>query len=185
MPATTRKRSHEEMHDKVNDVPESSTTVIGDDNATSQDAQDKKDLSSSVSKSSAAVTNMGPPALPPKATYQKPPHSAQSSVPNTQTQQTSGAKSNTKIQTSSTENQHNAKDDGSTDGEEEDDDDAEQPDSPMPDSEPQEQIEAFDWSDLEQRYHYKMGELNRQEADVMNEFNTLCDECLSTLLIRS
>lgn len=170
-----------DMNDKANDVPASSTTAIGDADAATQNAQDKKDFSSSVSKPSAAMTNMGPPALPPKVTSQQPPRSGQGAVQNTQTQQTSCAKPKNSTQTSSNQKQADAKDDGSTDEEKEDDDDAEQLDSLMADSEPQEQIDAFDWSDLEQRYHNKMRELNTQEADIVNEFNAICDECSSTI----
>jgi hypothetical protein len=47
------------------------------------------------------------------------------------------------------------------------------PESP-PISDPEEKIEDFEWRDLESRYHSKVEELNAKEADVMFEFNSLC-----------
>lgn len=44
--------------------------------------------------------------------------------------------------------------------------------------EPREQIENFNWQDLEQRYHDKMGQLNAEENDIMVEFDQLCNVSL-------
>ena len=58
-----------------------------------------------------------------------------------------------------------------------DDDDAEEFDSPML-SEPHEQIDMFDWDDLQKRYHDKAKELDDEEAGIMHEFQALCDASL-------
>lgn len=77
---------------------------------------------------------------------------------------------------------HDVDPDSSTDDEE---DDVEQPDSPMLDSEPQDQIEVFDWDELQRRYHEKMEQLNATEDGIMNEFNSLCDASRPTSMLFS
>ena len=185
MPTTTRKRSHEEMNRKGSDVPESSATVIGDlDAATSQTTQDKEETSvPSVSESSTQSKSMGPQPLPSNTASQKPPHSGQDAVPKTQTPQATDTTTRKEATVSASE-QHGANGDSSSDGEVNDDDVTEQPDSPILDSEPQDQVDAFNWRDLEQRYHDKMEELNAQEKSIMNEFNGLCDESLLSFAVK-
>lgn len=39
---------------------------------------------------------------------------------------------------------------------------------------PHDQIKDFDWRDLDQRYHNKMNELDQQESDALSEFQHLC-----------
>ena len=170
MSPRTRKRSHEEMNRKASETQDSSSTVIGDtEAATSQDAGDKPETSSLPNfKSVTAKTDMPPPARPSsRATSQNPPRSGQGSVPDTQA--TQAIKGETNVST--TKKPIKPQDDLPSDDTEEDE--AVQPDSPMLDSEPEEQIEAFDWHHLQERYHAKMAELNQQEQAIMNEFNGL------------
>ncbi|TKA82857.1 hypothetical protein B0A55_00984 [Friedmanniomyces simplex] len=42
-------------------------------------------------------------------------------------------------------------------------------------SEPHDRIADFDWTDLERRYHHRMGELGRTENQIYEDFNQLCD----------
>jgi hypothetical protein len=111
---------------------------------------------------------------------QKPPRSGGGSAPNSQTpkQPEPGRKNATDAPAAKLH--HDVDPDSSTDDEE---DIAEQPDSPMLDSEPQDQIEAFDWDELQCRYHKKMGELNAKEDGIMNEFNGLCDASLPASIL--
>jgi hypothetical protein len=180
MPTTTRKRSHEETNRKVNEVPASSSTVVPDvEYITATNTQgNKEDSNSSVSKSSAQSKPMGPPPLPSNAASQKPPRSGQGSVASIQTSQAIETTAKKEATLSAPTKRHDAVGSRSLGGEDGVDNDVEQTDSPMSDSEPQDQIEIFNWRDLQERYHTRMEELNAQEENIMNEFNGLCDESL-------
>jgi hypothetical protein len=111
-----------------------------------------------------------------KTSSQKPPRSGQGSTANSQSSQPPDAVN--KDVTDSSAAKQEADDDVDADRDSStDDDEAEKPDSPML-SEPHEQIEMFDWGDLQQRYHDETKQLDSEEAGIMNEFHALCDASL-------
>lgn len=101
-------------------------------------------------------------------------------MPNTQIPQQSDTASKDGTKASAVKQHPDTQETNSTDDENEDE--PEEVDSSMPDSEPQDQIEAFDWDELQQCYHDKTHELDQQEQAVMNQFNSLCDERVPVLI---
>lgn len=50
---------------------------------------------------------------------------------------------------------------------------------------PQDKIEDLDWTDLEQRYHDKMRQLNETEQSIMSEFHGLCQVSIAYAVYNS
>ena len=176
---TTRKRSHEEMKGEATETQEfNSSTTVGDADAASiQNKQNKNETSSlsSTIKPSTQASNMPPPSVPAsKMSSQQPPRSGQGSTTNSQSSQP-GIK--TKNVTDSSAVEQKADTDADGDSSTDDDEEEEELDSPTL-SEPHEQIEMFDWDDLQQRYHDKTRQLDSEEATIMDEFHALCDASL-------
>ena len=173
MAPATRKRSHEEMNAKSKDAQASSNVAVEDDNtAKSQRKHTEDDASSSATmKPDNVSSSMPPPSLPAsKVLSQKPPRSGQRSVLSTQALQ-QGEKVDAVPDDSNPGQDTHSNQHSSTDGEDEEDDELDAPTS----SEPEHAIDDFDWSDLQERYHDRMKQLDDQESTIINEFNSLCD----------
>ena len=164
VPFVTKKRSHEEMTTEQDVGTESSATVIGDSEQTASQAGKEIDLSV-VSSLSTPTRSMPPPAKPSSnmtPPTQKPPRSGQGTV-------TPDVPSQPVVVKEAAHSQ--AKSEASTSV-----DDA-NPSEPSDESssfeDPQDKIEDFAWTDLEQRYHNEMKQFEITEQQIMSEFDGL------------
>ncbi|KAK6398025.1 hypothetical protein LTR65_003105 [Meristemomyces frigidus] len=167
MPLPSRKRSREDMRGDGEHVAETSATAVDDSDLRPSQV---KPSDSQVDTKITPAHNMLPPKppalsmLPPAL---RPPHSGQgTSKPQAQQPQAPIASKASEKAAESTQEQPNSDDTIP------DDDLSAGSSTP---SEPQDRIEAFDWQQLQQRYHEKMHELDADEQAIFAEFNSLCN----------
>ncbi|KAK4550020.1 hypothetical protein LTR36_002987 [Oleoguttula mirabilis] len=165
MPLPSRKRSREDMRGDGEHVAETSATAVDDSDLRPSQV---KPSDSQVDTKITPAHNMLPPKppalsmLPPAL---RPPHSGQgTSKPQAQQPQAPIASKASEKAAESTQEQPNSDDTIP------DDDLSAGSSTP---SEPQDRIEAFDWQQLQQRYHEKMHELDADEQAIFAEFNSL------------
>lgn len=170
MPPPSKKRSHEDIIAETDPI-QSSATIVGDvDLLDSQNEPSIPQANPPASEfpSTLAHTMDRPvtpvPSMPPPSN--KPPQSAQrvpkSQVTQQQTPESEGLATRTARKTQSSDE---------TIGNHDEERSQDIPSSP---SDPQDEIEDFDWSDLQLRYHNRMIELNAKEQGIFAEFNDLC-----------
>lgn len=171
-----KKRSHEGMNAEQDDAYPSSATIMG--NVASSPVPAEEPSQANIKPSTAAHTStqsmgpsplpassMGPPPLPASSTaaqFGSAPTSAQphqkrkTTPPEAATVTQPGHEQPNKPP--SPERKDLSESDDTTDET----------------TEPQDQVEKFDWDRLMTRYHSTINGLNEQEDDVMNEFQKLC-----------
>lgn len=150
----------EEMNVELENANGSSVTAID------EGLQITKDTDSPITPMTNAHSHSMPPPLIPASSMpppsQKPPPSgqqSQNSQPRTQQHETGASETQDDNLQSS--------------GDVTVSDDTESSESPFI-GDARDELENFDWKDLEQRYHDKIHELNSKESEIMMEFDKLC-----------
>ncbi|KAK4499251.1 hypothetical protein PRZ48_009764 [Zasmidium cellare] len=159
----SKKRSVDEMHGDSHSAADSRASgadfapLAQEGEEDTIDSQSIKQSDSQAEAKAAKALREAPvQATTPTPSQKLPPSGQGSQKPLSKS--TSGTKPSTQAKTE--------EDDAETDasGSDEEDDD-----------EPQNRIEDFDWTDLQQRYHNKMGEFDQKELAIMSEFSALAD----------
>ena len=178
-----RKRSRDDVQDEKDRVENSATVVNENELHASQVKPSSSQVDSSTTlPSTTAAKKMAPPPVPkslitPRASEPPPSGQGVSKLQHSQlpTQQAKGQSQQVpappldKASEDSAAAMHKRTNSDDTIA---DESEAES-ESPTP-SEPQIRIDAFNWSELEQRYHDKMAELDLNEQGIYHEFHDLC-----------
>ena len=171
----SRKRSHEEMS-YADTKEDAGITVDQNDPGTSNSGLVQKDNAPSPTQmSNTNAHSMPPPATPasnmppPKMVSAKPKTTGHSS----QEGQSDGGQIVAKLDEQPNGCKSNQEDSSS--------DKTEADDPPLADD-PADVLEAFDWADLQQRYHDRMGALNDSEGAILRDFERLCSVSPATQL---
>lgn len=157
-PRPGKKRSREEMDVEPEDGTfPSSATMVGDEQPPLKDSDQTEE-----SKPKAVANNMAPPPLRPSGmqqSFRTPPSAQPPQKPQAKQLQRTTSKPEESKRLPSRERPKTPENDDS--------------DSPLDD--PEDRIADFDWTDLRQRYHDRMTELNQEEEKALNEFHKLCE----------
>lgn len=163
----SKKRSHEDISKDGDDFAQNFVTVKAE--AESMDGLPQSHTARSHLGTNPGSQQMPPPPVPAEDGMRaptKPPQSGQGSQRIEQSQ-TGSTQMMSSLNIESRSNRNEA---------ETGEDDIQSSNSP-PGADSDVELEAFDWVDLEQRYHDKVSELQMKEDGIMEEFGALCNVC--------